>query len=72
MFQFLRLLSSIASVLSTLIDMWRKWKLKQEAREEVFHEIKKKEDEVARIADGTADGPSDPRTVSKRMRDGSF
>lgn len=62
-----RALASLISLVSTLVRLWEKFKLKQEAKREVVEEIRQKEDKIAEAASNT---PSVP--ASDRLRDGKF
>jgi len=62
-----RALASLISLISTLVRLWEKFRLKQEAKREVAEEIREKEEQIAKSAAST---PSVP--AAERLRDGKF
>jgi len=68
----LRAIAGLLTILSSLVEMWKGWRLRQEARTEVEGEIAKKEAEIATKAGSIiAEQRSDDDT-DKRLRDGTL
>ena len=69
---WLKGLFGLISLLNTLADWYKQWKLRKEVTEEVVSEVAKKEAEVARkVSEVVAEHRTDSDTA-ERLRDGKF